>query len=562
MLECDKSSGGIGTWQGACDADQFGDISRIQLIYPKFAIDRRSDDPDAVKNYVTQVNSLVKQVAKAYLKQRKPDVSEAEVEAWQQAALAIAMHETFMSHYRIAKDGRYKLMTGDRLNSHGMMQVNQRYHATRLDGLDSSFDLVGNIVTALDVYYTDGWKRVVEKPCFAPYNKAGGAKMFEARARGAYSAFNGGPDAVCRFTDSKSVHRGKDEGYYDKLKTKPWLQYVTQDMAPTGLKIEALMVGDDLGAMATPANRAKYLKSRPLVLEDGRTCVTSDGTTYQCASDMRIFSCLAKISPEVMDADPVKLKALPTGVKAIDIKDRETLCSKAVQNLFPIGQKIVLKQEIVIRRSVGGAPLGGAKAGRVYQVLDFDVRLGGKTERYYKVKTTTGAEVWIFGGNNEDSSEWIVAASTGDEIKAEEKRSEEKAKAASAEAAAPMKSAPKEGVASNAGPTKRQPLRLPYLEVPASIFDEEAMPLLPTEGSIIEIVQEGGIALRPVAGSKKEAILKNLPKGVRLKVDKVVKQGTENELYLQVDANGTQGFIYAGHTFPTVTVPEWIKLYQ
>ena len=101
----------IGQWafgEGAdgCDANRFGSVSRIKYVYADFVFDRsKSDDVEHRKDYVTNVNALLRDLASHYMKARRPDVQDDEVQAFVEAIRAVAHQETYWSHYRVAVRG-------------------------------------------------------------------------------------------------------------------------------------------------------------------------------------------------------------------------------------------------------------------------------------------------------------------------------------------------------------------------------------------------------------------------------------------------------------------------
>jgi hypothetical protein len=525
------------------------------------------------------------------------------------AAVAVGAHESMLSHYRIAEDGRYKLMTGDHLVSHGVMQVNQEFHANK--DLDSSFDLVGNIVGGLDAYFVE-WNRAIASPCFGQANGKNPSldEMYENRARSAYSAYNGGGGRLCRFLDHKDRWKGNDDKFYDTYHNRPYMKYVSDENKASPVNSKCIIDGDDLCAMAKPL-RDKYVESRPLVFPDGKTCLTADGTNYECATDMRVFSCLAKIDPDVLENDPLKMDKPPVFAKIHTIVDREPVCKKAVQGLLDVGTMIVLRKEILLRETIGGSPLGNTKAGRIYQVQDYDLRLGGKTERYYKIKTSDGSDGWIYGGEDTDHADWIQVASPADIQAAQEAADQAKAdreakRAADAKAAqenaeaearaeadrkehendivvtAPRPSPkPTNAAPSNATPPASTPAPATAAATAAAAAakaaaekaaaeaqaaeddNSDTQAVLPVQGSVIEIVKEDGIVLRATPGEGEDVpYVAQLYKGARLTVEEVSNKGTENKIYVKVASGGKEGWIYAGRTFPDVTVTKWIKIWK
>ena len=537
--------GGWGALDLGCDADQFGDLSRVRAIYPMFVFDRRSPGIEPTKEYLTNMNAVIRKVAKDYYLKRIPKASPAVLEGWMRAAVAIGAHESRLSHFRISQDGRYKLMTGDHLISHGVMQVNQEFQANK--ALDSSFDLVGNIVGGLDTYFIE-WNRAIKEQCIVSSNAKGSLGFgLSNRARGAYSAYNGGPGKLCRFLDAKNVYKAHDKQFLEMYRDQPWMKYVTEPNRKSPVNTQCLINGDDLCAMAKPA-RAKYVTSRPLVLPDGRTCVTNDAVNFTCATDMRLFTCLAKIDPEMLENDPLKLAHLPEAAKITTVSDREGLCQHAVSGLFKVGTMIVLQKEILMREEIGESPIGNTRAGRTYQVLDYDLRLGGKSDRYYKIKTTGGDEGWIYGGTNADRAAWIKVAPLQSVV-----------------SAAKPKLAVVPEVTSPSLPLRVTVHPLPKGSAAAEKNDDDdaVCPVLPIVGSVIEITKYDGIVLRSVAGEPEDIpFLDQLVQGARLTVEAVKTMGTDNRLYLKVTQNGKTGWIYVGRTFPDVTTSKWIKLWK
>ena len=586
--------GGYGALDLGCDADQFGDVSRIKLVYPSLVMDRRADD-DAFKEYITNVNSTIKTIAYKYYLARIPDAKPATLAYFTNVAVVVAAHESKLSHYRIAKDDRYKLMTGDHLVSHGIMQVNQNFHANK--ELDSSFDFVGNVVAGLDTYFNE-WNRAVKASCFAGMNGKAPTleRMLQNRARSAYSAYNGGPGKLCRYSTPKMKFAAHDVAFLETLKTRPYLKWI-KDNRQAPVNVKCLMEGDTLCAMAKPA-RDQFLTSRPLLLADGRTCMTLNGKSLYCAADMRVFSCLSKVNPETLENDPLRLDKLPPGTQINDLANREQICSKAVQGLIPVGSQIILQKDVVMREEVGGAPIGSLKMTRPYQVLDYDIRLGGKSERYYKIATPGGDTGWIFGGEDADRDQWIRVATpaqvadlqrAADSAKAEKARLAAEKAAAAAQAAVQASAAAQAAAAQKAAAVQKaeesqdivvtarrptptpaptltvaNPLPAPAISVSPQAKDDDDVvaPILPVAGSIIEIVA-AEIALRESVGENPDKLPKDqLFKGARVTVEEVVTRGTDNDIYLRVMAGSKVGWIRAGHTSPTVTVQNWVKLWK
>jgi hypothetical protein len=48
-----------------------------------------------------------------------------------------------------------------------------------------------------------------------------------------------------------------------------------------------------------------------------------------------------------------------------------------------------------------------------------------------------------------------------------------------------------------------------------------------------------------------------IPSGATLKVEEVIVQGANNEIYYRVSYSGRRGYIYSGYLKPTDTVNQW-----
>jgi hypothetical protein len=51
-----------------------------------------------------------------------------------------------------------------------------------------------------------------------------------------------------------------------------------------------------------------------------------------------------------------------------------------------------------------------------------------------------------------------------------------------------------------------------------------------------------------------------VPDGTKLTVQKVVKVGSNNQIFLETTYNGQKGFLYVGHTFPQSSISDWVKV--
>jgi hypothetical protein len=267
------------------------------------------------------------------------------------------------------------------------------------------------------------------------------------------------------------------------------------------INIKCLMDGDDLCAVADQY-RGGYLHERPLLTEDGYTCLTTDGVKLDCARDRRVFNCIAHVSPEVFSAKPMMLDSADTAkMHIVKHRDRNSACAHAAPGLALVGDVIKVTQDQKVRSSIGGKAVGTAKTGQEFQVLDYEVRLGTKTERFYKIRLEGKGTGFISGGTDADAAKFAVTVQNG----------------------------------------------------------AKTTILIPREGSKIEIARKGGIALKDAPGDKSKQ-LQMVPAKTSLVVTQVVTLDTANELWLAVQVGKQKGFIYAGRTYPSVTVSDWVKV--
>src|SRR5690606_23104670 len=140
--------------------------------------------------YMREMHAIIRDAAIYYLKKRKPNVSNQELDAWVTAILTITAQESYTSHYRKATNGKLKMMRGDVGHGHGLMQVDDRAHFNAIkQGL--GWNLMTHMAYALDIYYS-AWQKAPSKSC------VGRETNYEARTRAAWSAYNGGSGSICR----------------------------------------------------------------------------------------------------------------------------------------------------------------------------------------------------------------------------------------------------------------------------------------------------------------------------------------------------------------------------
>ncbi len=75
------------------------------------------------------------------------------------------------------------------------------------------------------------------------------------------------------------------------------------------------------------------------------------------------------------------------------------------------------------------------------------------------------------------------------------------------------------------------------------------------EGEMIEVAAEFGINLRGLSDGK---IIFRVAKGAQLRVDQIKVQGVDQEVYVKTNYQGTEGYLYGGHSRPQKTFYQWM----
>ncbi|QKT03580.1 hypothetical protein HUS23_07035 [Ectothiorhodospiraceae bacterium 2226] len=222
--KCPERLGGSWTFGRApygCDVEQFASAATVRAQFGAHIFDdEQSQEVERVR-YMGGLYTFLGDRAAAYLRDRRSGVSDAEVEAWRHAVYTTAHQESFWTHYREAHTGLRRLLTmlrGDNGHGHGLMQIDDRWHTDPIRS-GVGWHLEDNLIYALDIYY-DGWRRAETADCVSF------AEDWEARARAAYSAYNGGPAQICRWTDPNHRWSQNDAGFHDKYQRQEWLNYV------------------------------------------------------------------------------------------------------------------------------------------------------------------------------------------------------------------------------------------------------------------------------------------------------------------------------------------------
>ncbi len=235
--KCENKSGGkwvFGMAPMVCDVSSFLHEDYVKIQYEPFIYKNIDKYKNEEVRYMNRLFALIKEVANFYIEQRDPNISTEEKEVWTQAVLSIAHQESYFSHYRI-NEKNIKMMRGDFGHGHGIFQVDDRWHFTAINE-GRAADLVLNMFYSLDEYF-HGWERARKSPCIDD--------DFDlvARARSAYSSYNGGPKKLCRWTNSHDRWFRNDKGFYDKFVKKSWERSVSNPDQKSGIDLSCILDG-------------------------------------------------------------------------------------------------------------------------------------------------------------------------------------------------------------------------------------------------------------------------------------------------------------------------------
>ncbi|MBX7231113.1 MAG: hypothetical protein K1X29_03405 [Bdellovibrionales bacterium] len=478
----------------ACNADSFGEDQTVFTHFGKLLFNDQKTTTDERNRYMQELYSVIRDAARYYLKKRKPQVDGEEMKWWILGIMATASNESYWSHYRIADDGRLKMMRGDYGHGHGLMQVDDRAHFNAVTtGL--AWNIIGNITYSMDEFYLN-WEKAPSQKC------VNGAKDYESRVRSAWSAYNGGPSKLCRWTNPNDKWARNDKNFFNALRSLAWENYVADKNKVASVNVPCLVEQQENCPPPNSELPGETLDPRKLYRYEatpGGFC-TFHLQQLSCVENFRDATCLLAVNPSVLFSNEESLEVLkPEVIKGVDLigLDRHQICVQYEPHLFAVGTKVLLKKSINLRQTPGGGVLAVVPNQTVLEVLDFELRDSIKKDRYYQVqyKNKIG---FIFGGDREDSSSWLERS----------------------------------------------------IAIPSEKFF--VTPAL----SYIEVSNTSGINLRKTPQGE---WLVSIPYRTKLQVLDSLVLGGNNSLYYLVRYRGYQGYLYSGRFLPTITVEEWTR---
>jgi len=488
--QVDGSWGQFGRIPKACDIDPFGSADFVVDKLSVSIFDDNQVRSAETLRYMNNMNAIIVESATYYFNARKPNASVDEVTAWQHAIATVATVETFWSHYRLAHDTRLKMVRGDSGHGHGMMQIDDRWHFTEIEN-GVGWQLFENMLYSFEIYYA-AWQDAVEQSCLTS------STDWKNRSRSAYSAYNGGPTRICRWSDQPGewVQDTNYENYYD---SKPWQDEIDTPDLVSPLNIPCFLEGAvDCVPVENNSVDAGW-QYQLLELADGKQCLLFEGM-FHCVEQTQDVICLNVMLDHVSRNTSLVLDQIDSE-RYSSLGYERHQCLENIESSFKVADTIQSVQAITLRTTPGGATTGNnTLAGNYYQILDLIASGQNNQHRYYRVLVddTYG---YIYAGDKDDHMDWVTLADQSNLLQL----------------------------------------------------------IIAQAGVDVKIVATDGLVLRESTDSD-SAQLKVIPKDTQIAVDSTQVINGDNSVYYQMTFEGVQGWSYAGHLLPTSTLDDWTTL--
>lgn len=384
----------------ACDASSFGDDRVLRQDYPELFFQDVVPREAERARYMQNLHSVIRDASIYYLKKRKADVSNDELNWFVFGIMTTAAQESYWSQYRVTADEKIKMMRGDFGHGHGMMQVDDRAHFPAIErGVGWNLSL--QLAYAMDIFYS-GWQKSLNSSCVASTTD------YISRIRAAWAAYNGGPSKICRWKNPNDPWAKNDKNFYNQLTNRTWKKYVTDQNQISPINIACLMEkGTSCAKPTDPAQNPQPEVPRAQQLyttSEGQACLFVN-PSFKCVQMEKDRLCLLSQS----EFDPEKFVPMSEELASQfpeQIFDRHSLCKQYSSKLIPVGQSVQTLKNINLRTSVGSGIVGVVPMGSVLAVLDFEIRNASLNEYYYKVqfKNSTG---YLYAGDEKTTNAWV-----------------------------------------------------------------------------------------------------------------------------------------------------------
>ena len=400
--KCTNREGGewnFGRAPQVCSASAFGSDSYLTKNFSILVFQDTATRVAERNRYMGEMHAVVKEAATAYLKKKKPSATAAEVSAFVEGIVTTAAHESYFSMYRKTSDARLKMMRGDYGHGHGLMQIDDRAHFNAVSN-GIAWNLATHLTYAMDIYYS-AWQNAASKSCVT-----GASNYWQARIRSAWSAYNGGPSRLCRWTDTSNAWAANDRNFYSILTGKKWKAYVANENQKTTVPINCLMEKKEDCAQES-AEESNTPVDGYLYRVEGQVCLVKN----------QIFFCLAEKDRQCLSAiGSVASQTVIPWTKAqvsnysVQQQDRHSICEQYDSQMIAVSGGLKVLKNINMRDTPAGGLVSVISKNTVLHVRDFEIRdIAG--DRYYKV--IHGGKVgYVYAGTKADSATWAISASS------------------------------------------------------------------------------------------------------------------------------------------------------
>ena len=584
--QCDNKIGGewnFGRVPNACDVAPWGSSTYVSdnfsvVTFEDDAVNLGSSIANERVRYMQELYAMLRDSSSYYITQRKPIVSQLELDAWQRAIFALAHQETFWTHYRHGTDTRIKMVRGDFGHGHGIVQIDDRWHFTQIEE-GKGWQIFENLIYGMELYYS-AWENAATATCVSD------STNWRSRARSAYSVYNGGASKICRWTDPNDIWAQNDNGYRDKYDAQLWLNYVADLDHQTTIDVPCFMQSNLNCSAIDPndPNNPTNWSGVQINLSSGEACIFTAGQ-FECVNDPQDFICLNLLYGATVDS--LSPDASATTGYVISRHEKHQCFKDAVDGLSVVGQSIQTNLNINVRSTPGGTGLGFAsQAGKNYQVLNYVVSDEVNQNRYYLIKEN-GQQGYIYAGGISDHPNWAVSiphsdlvdsdiliAQTGDGINIESTTGINLRDQPGGNYLTTIPHNTQLEVESvvTQGADNFIYYQVSYQGYTGFIYGGKILngntladwatyvelvpppPPHPMAGDVVQIVNLNGSNLRATPGG---TFLVNVPASTLVYVFETVVQGTNDYLYYRVTYNGQTGYIYGGQLLATNTVDSW-----
>ncbi|MFM6928923.1 MAG: SH3 domain-containing protein [Bdellovibrio sp.] len=400
--KCTNREGGewnFGRAPQACSASAFGSDSYLNTNFGSLIFQDSASRNNERVRYMGEMHAVVRDGALSYLKKKKPKATNEEVNAFVQAMITTASHESYFSMYRKASDARLKMMRGDSGHGHGLMQIDDRAHFNAVtNGL--AWNLATHLTYAMDVYYA-AWQNAASASCVT-----NASNYWQARTRSAWSAYNGGPKKLCRWTDPNSAWAHNDRNFYAMLTGKKWKGFVEDEKQKSSVPIACLMEKKEDCAAETEDTSNRPVEGHLYRIE-GQVCLVKNQIFFCLAEKDR--QCLSAVGT-IANQTVIPWTKEQVSQYGIQQQDRHGLCEEYDRQLVAVSSGLKVLKNINMRDTPAGGLVSVIPKGAVLHVRDFEIReVAG--DRYYKV--IYGGKVgYVYAGSKADASSWAVEASS------------------------------------------------------------------------------------------------------------------------------------------------------